>query len=91
MHLSSRRCPYTGVVNFYAVTEPHFSVGCIARCGTSAQSSEGQSNDGFTWRCYAGSAETSGRAPDLRTAERRLVNFYAMIEQSNGGDLRRPS
>jgi hypothetical protein len=75
MLLSSRRCPHTGVVNFYAVAEPHMAIGSISRCGTAAQS------DGFAWRCYTGAAESSGRAPDLRTAERRLTNFYAMVEQ----------
>jgi hypothetical protein len=84
MLLSSRRCPHTGVVNFYAETEPHFSIGCIASCGTSAETPTG-----FTWRCYSGSSEISGRAPDLRTAERRLVNFYAMVEQTGAGDQRR--
>jgi hypothetical protein len=77
--LSSRRCPYTGVVNFYSVQDPHFAVGSIARCGTSAAT-----NSAFAWRCYAGEAASSGVAPDLKTAERRLVNFYAMIEHESG-------
>jgi hypothetical protein len=76
MLLSSRRCPHTGVVNFYATSDPHFAIGSIARCGTAAEIA------GFTWRCYAGEAESSGRAPDLKTAERRLTNFYAMVEHS---------
>lgn len=75
MDLSSRRCPHTGVVNFYSEADPHFAIGSIARCGTAADAS------GFTWRCYAGEALTAGHAPDLKTAERRLTNFYAMIEQ----------
>lgn len=73
-HLSSRRCPYTGVVNFFDLSNPHVAVGSIARCGTSA------ADTGFTWRCYSGESESAGRAPDLQTAERRLINFYAMIE-----------
>lgn len=77
MQLSSRRCPHTGVVNFYAVTDPHIAIGSIARCGTAADVS------GFAWRCYTAAAESSGRAPDLKTAERRLTNFYAMVEQSS--------
>jgi hypothetical protein len=74
IYLSSRRCPHTGVVNFYDRSNPHLAVGSIARCGTSA------ADHGFAWRCYSGEIESSGRAPDLQTAERRLVNFYAMIE-----------
>jgi hypothetical protein len=81
MLLSSRRCPHTGVVNFYAVSDPHFAIGSISRCGTAADIV------GFTWRCYASEAESCGRAPDLKTAERRLTNFYAMIENS-GHDRR---
>lgn len=72
--LSSRRCPHTGVVNFFAETEPLFAVGSISHCGTTAAVDEG-----FTWRCYAGEAQSAGHAPDLKTAERRLTNFYAMV------------
>jgi hypothetical protein len=72
--LSSKRCPYTGVVNFYAASDPHMAVGSIARCGTAIEVT-----DGFTWRCYAGESLSAGHAPDLKTAERRLTNFYAMV------------
>jgi hypothetical protein len=75
MYLSSRRCPHTGVVNFFSESDPHFAIGSIARCGTAADVG------GFTWRCYAGEALSAGHAPDLKTAERRLTNFYALVEQ----------
>lgn len=75
MLLLSRRCPHTGIVNFYAEGEPHIAIGSIAHCGTKAASTPG-----FAWRCHSGVTESSGFAPDLRTAERRLVNFYAMLD-----------
>jgi hypothetical protein len=76
--LSSKRCPHTGVVNFFAAADPHMAVGSIASCGTTVNPVDA-SLDGFTWRCYAGEAHSSGHAPDIKTAERRLTNFYAMI------------
>jgi hypothetical protein len=71
--LNTRRCPFTGIVNFYADDEPHMAVGSIARCGTEA------TTPSFAWRCYTGDHASSGHAPDLQTAERRLTNFIAMV------------
>ena len=65
--LSAKRCPHTGVVNFYSEIDPHLAIGSIARCGTSAA--------GFTWRCHGSGAERSGRAPDLESAQQRLSSI----------------
>jgi hypothetical protein len=78
--LSVKRCPHTGVVNYYSESDPHLAVGSIARCGTSAV--------GFTWRCHAGGAERSGRAPDLESAQQRLTSFLVVAEGSAAGLLR---
>jgi hypothetical protein len=70
-----RRCPFTGVVNFFTDDDPHLAVGSIARCGTAAPSADA----GFTWRCYDMDAPSAGLAPDRETAERRLTNYFAMV------------
>lgn len=69
-----KRCPFTGIINFYSEVEPHFSVGSIA--AFHARNKAG----GFTWRCYTDGGMTGGTAPDLQTAERRLVNFLAIVQ-----------
>jgi hypothetical protein len=76
--LSSKRCPFTGVVNFYSESDPHISIGSIARCGRAATAG------GFQWRCYTSDGVSGGLAPDLATAERRLTNFLAMLEGEEG-------
>ncbi len=84
--LSAKRCPFTGIVNFYADDEPHIAVGAIARCGTSASttaaSTASATTDGFTWRCLTRDAELSGHAPDLETARFRLTRLL----ETNGID-----
>lgn len=72
MFLSARRCPHTGVLNFYSESDPYLAVGSISQ----------RPRSGFTWRCYAAGAETSGRAPDMETAERRLTSFLLPIDEA---------
>jgi hypothetical protein len=83
-----RRCPFTGVVNLYDQTEPHFAVGSIARCGTLAATGPAQ----FAWRCYDMEAPSAGLAPDRETAERKLTNYYALVQGLSpaGGENRLP-
>lgn len=64
--LLSKRCPYTGVVNFYDAADPHLAIGSITKCGTSA------AGDGYAWRFYGTEKARSGRAPDVWSAERHL-------------------
>jgi hypothetical protein len=73
--LSSKRCPFTGIVNFFSENDPHIAIGSIARCGRPAAPAPT-----FLWRCYTSDGLSSGLAPDLATAERRLTNFLAMLE-----------
>lgn len=70
----SKRCPFTGIINFYSEVEPHFSVGSISTFHARDKA------EGFTWRCYTDGGMTGGVAPDLQTAERRLANFLAIVD-----------
>lgn len=70
----SKRCPFTGIINFYSDIDPYIAVGSIARNVARNSAPE------FKWRCYTDDGFTGGIAPDLQTAERRLVNFLAMVE-----------
>ena len=60
--LSKRRCPHTGVVNFYYSADPHLAVGSVIE---STQS-------GFLWHCYADPFEAVGSEADMKSAERRV-------------------
>ena len=61
--LSQRRCPYTGVVNFFFVTDPHLVVGSIIKGGQS----------GYHWRCYTDPCAGVGRVADMKSAERQVM------------------
>ena len=61
-----KRCPHTGVVNFYEPSEPHLSIGSITKCGTSA------AGDAYAWRYYGIEKTGAGRAPDVSAAEQSL-------------------
>ncbi len=62
--LSQRRCPHTGVVNFFFAAEPHLAVGSVIKGDRS----------GYLWRCYT-EPELAGSVPDMRTAERRVIEL----------------
>ncbi len=68
-----KRCPHTGVVNFYFDTEPYLPVGSVSLCGTSAQQSS------YTWRSYTEDDAGAGRARDARTAEKTLLERLAHL------------
>lgn len=70
-----RRCPYTGVINFYSDAEPHLPLGSIAVCGRSADVR-------YAWRAYSDD-KPGGAAPDLAAAEQRL------LQRIVGCDVRR--
>ena len=48
--LSKRRCPHTGVVNYFFTTEPHLAVASVIK-GAQA---------GYLWRCYADHVRLAG-------------------------------
>lgn len=63
--LSKRRCPHTGVVNFYFDADPHISVGSVV------ESEERK----FFWRCYSEPYVRTGLSADIRSAERHVVEL----------------
>lgn len=60
--LSKRRCPYTGVVNFYSSEDPHMAVGSVVA----------GSEKCFFWRYYTEPFARGGLAADLGSAEREV-------------------
>lgn len=66
--LSKHRCPHTGIVNYFARTEPFFAVGSI---------SETERRPGhYYWRVYNAAKIISGIAADMKSAEQRLEREY---------------
>ena len=68
--MHSKRCPHTGVVNYFTEADPLLAVGSVA---------EARATAGYAWRCYIGE-EASGLAPDLALAEARLARAIARSE-----------
>lgn len=71
--LIKRRCPHTGVVNFFSRAEPHMAVGSIVP----------RDDHHFTWRYYADPFVCGGQADDMFAAERevRELSLLAAREQ----------
>jgi hypothetical protein len=65
--LSRKRCPHTGVVNFFHHAEPHLAIGSVLKA-------EGSS--GYQWLYYTDPCAATGTAPDLKTAERLVAELY---------------
>jgi hypothetical protein len=68
-----KRCPHTGVVNFFSEDEPFLAVASIARSTGDADT------EGFTWRCHAPDDSRSGFALDESAAERQVLYSYATL------------
>jgi hypothetical protein len=68
--MHSKRCPHTGVVNYFTDADPLLAVGSVAEVHRAAL---------FAWRCYIGE-EASGLAPDLARAEHHLTRAIARGE-----------
>ena len=71
--LSKQRCPHTGIVNYFAASEPFFALGSIASGKYSA--------DEYHWRVYDAAKVISGIAKDMRSAEQRLERELRMKTQ----------
>ena len=65
--LSRRHCPHTGIVNFYTHAEPLLAVGSVIKAVEPGR---------YHWRYYLGEEPAVGVAPDMRTAENRLINSH---------------
>jgi hypothetical protein len=63
--LSKRRCPHTGVINFFFADDPYLAVGSVIKTEQSV----------YLWRCYAEPYELAGTVADINTAERRVAEL----------------
>ena len=66
--ITKRRCPHTGVVNFYERTEPLFAVGSVS-AGTKRSAR-------YIWRSYLDDQE-AGVAQNISIAEAHLRSAIA--------------
>lgn len=62
--LSRKRCPHTGVVNFFVDADPYLPVGSAIRIGRSS---------GYHWRFYSDPCAAGGAAPNLKSAEHHVA------------------
>ena len=60
--ISKKHCPHTGVVNFFASSDPLMAVGSVSKATKPAQ---------YDWRCYLDDP-VAGSAPDVAIAEAYL-------------------
>lgn len=63
--LIKRRCPHTGIVNFFFDGEPHMAVGSVVR----------GDDRHFTWRFYTEPYVRAGLSDDLKSAEGRVMEL----------------
>ncbi len=61
--LSKRRCPYTGVLNFYSEEDPHLAVGSVVA----------SAGHRYVWRYYTEPYARGGSTADMGTAEREVL------------------
>ena len=72
--LSKRRCPHTGVVNFFFDENPHLAVGSVVKAGGAV----------YLWHCYTDPCAGAGRVADSKTAERRVAELCHLAAQRAG-------
>jgi hypothetical protein len=65
--LSKRRCPHTGVINFYSSEDPFLPVGSVVK-------TEGAR---YLWRYYADPCAGVGATRDIISAEAHLAELCA--------------
>jgi hypothetical protein len=65
--ISKQRCPFTGIVNFFASADPFIAIGSVSETVTPAR---------YAWRCYFDDP-VSGTAPDMAIAETELKRAIA--------------
>lgn len=70
--LLKKRCPHTGVINFYSESDPLLSVGSVVVEARTMQAE-------FTWRCYI-DERACGIVPDAALAEANLKNAIAKLD-----------
>lgn len=72
--LSKKRCPHTGIVNFFCDPEPFMAVGSIA---------ETNSSGCYVWRSYIGD-EAGGLSPSMASAEALLARVVLSVDDASG-------
>ena len=60
--ISKKHCPHTGVVNFFAASDPLMAIGSVSKATQPAQ---------YDWRCHLDDP-VAGSAPDVAIAEAYL-------------------
>lgn len=71
--ITKRRCPHTGVVNFYERAEPLLAIGSVTTGVDPAH---------FVWRSYSDDQE-SGIAPNVLIAEAHLRDAIARAKHAH--------
>jgi hypothetical protein len=65
--ITTKRCPHTGVVNFFVRADPYMAVGSVSQDANPRQ---------FVWRCYL-DGQGAGVADDSASAEAKLRRAIA--------------
>jgi hypothetical protein len=65
--ITKRRCPHTGIVNFYSKADPLIAVGSVSQASMPPH---------YVWRCYLDDQD-AGIAADVSIAEAHLRNAIA--------------
>ena len=69
--LSKRRCPYTGVINFYSSEEPFLAIGSVVKVARAR----------YHWRFYADPCAGVGSATDLSSAEAHVRDLNREVQR----------
>ena len=75
--ITSKRCPHTGVVNFFVRADPYLAVGSVSQEANPRQ---------FVWRCYL-DGEGAGVSDDLAVAEANLRTAIARGRELSAPNL----
>ena len=70
--LLRRRCPHTGVINYFSESDPLMSVGSVVVEARAPQAE-------FAWRCYI-DERACGIVPDAALAEANLKRAIARLD-----------
>ena len=75
--ITSKRCPHTGVVNFFVRADPYLAVGSVSQEANPRQ---------FVWRCYL-DGQGGGVADNLAIAEANLRTAIARGRNLNSPNV----
>lgn len=68
--ITTRRCPHTGILNFYSKVDPLLAVGSVTEASEPSH---------YVWRCYL-DHQAGGIADDISIAEARLRSAIARCQ-----------